>query len=46
MYEVKFSQNGIVHTIKVGANDAVEVHNILTNMFGNGQIQIIDIKRI
>lgn len=46
MYEVTYSNNGIVRKITVNGNDAVQAQEIVTNMFGVGNVQIINYRRI
>lgn len=46
MYEVTYSINGIIRKVKINANDSIQAQNIFTNMYGAGQIQIINIRRI
>ena len=46
MYKVKIVIDGLVKEITVNANSAVEVQNIITNMYGSGKVQIIDIRRV
>ena len=46
MYEVTYSVDGIVRKITVNANDAVQGQTIVTNMFGKGNVQIINCRRI
>lgn len=45
MYEVTYSIDGIVRTLDVPASDAVQAQEIITNMFGKGNVQIINWKR-
>lgn len=45
MYEVKYSINGIIKTIMLDTNDYNTIFNVLTNMFQNEPINIIDISR-
>lgn len=45
MYEVTYSIDGIVRTLDVPASDAVQAQQIITNMFGKGNVQIINWKR-
>lgn len=45
MYEVTYSIDGIVRTLDVSASDAVQAQQIITNMFGQGNVQIINWKR-
>jgi hypothetical protein len=46
MYEVTYSINGIIRKVMINANDSIQAQNIFTNMYGSGQIQIINIRRI
>lgn len=46
MYEVTYSNNGIVRKITVNGSDAVQAQEIVTNMFGAGNVQIINWKRV
>lgn len=46
MYEVTYSMEGIIRKIIINASDAVQVTNIMTNMFGSGKVQIINVRRI
>lgn len=46
MFEVTYSIEGIIRKIAINASDAVQVTNTMTNMFGTGKIQIINIRRI
>lgn len=46
MFEVTYSIEGIIRKITINASDAVQVTNIMTNMFGFGKVQIINIRRI
>ena len=46
MYEVTYSNNGIVRKITVNGQDAVQAQEIVTNMFGDGNVQIINWKRV
>lgn len=43
MFEVTYSIEGIIRKITINASDAVQVTNIMTNMFGTGKVQIINI---
>lgn len=45
MYEVTISIDGILKKIMVSANDSYSVTQIVTNMYGNGKVQIINIER-
>lgn len=46
MYEVTYSVNGIVRKITINANDAIQAQEIIINMFGIGNVQIINYRRI
>ena len=46
MYKVKIVIDGLVKEITVNANSSFEVQNIITNMYGTGKVQIIDIRRV
>lgn len=46
MYEVTYSIEGIIKKININANDAHQVMETITNMFGYGKVQIINIRRI
>lgn len=46
MYEVTYSVNGIVRKITVNGSDVVQAQEIVTNMFGAGNVQIINWKRV
>ena len=46
MYEITYSNNGIVRKISINANDAVQAQEVVTNMFGKGNVQIINWKGI
>ena len=46
MYKVKIVIDGLVKEITVNANSSFEVQNIITNMYGIGKVQIIDIRRV
>lgn len=46
MYEVTISNNGILSKINVNANDVNTVNKIVTNMYGTGKVQIINIRRV
>lgn len=46
MYEVTYSVNGIQRTLTVNANDSVAAQQIITNMFGAGNVQIISWRRL
>lgn len=46
MFEVTISLDGIIKNIMINANDSFQVTNIVTNMYGNGRVQIINIRRV
>lgn len=46
MYEVTYTVDGIMRTLNIKATDAVQAQNIITNMFGMGKVQIINVRRI
>lgn len=46
MYEVTYSIDGIIKKISINANDAITAQSIITNMFGGGRIEIIEIRRV
>lgn len=46
MYKVKYSINGVLREITINASDALQAQTMFTNMYGNGNVQIIDIRRI
>ena len=46
MYEVTFTVDGIQRKLSVNANDAIQAQEIVTNMFGKGNVQIINWRRI
>lgn len=46
MYEVTYSIDGIIKKLSVNADDAITAQNIITNMFGGGRIEIIEIRRV
>lgn len=46
MYKVKISVDGIIKEISVNASSSIEVQTIITNMYGTGKVQIIDIRRV
>lgn len=46
MYKVKYSINGVLREITINANDAIQAQTMFTNMYGGGNVQIIDIRRI
>lgn len=46
MYEVTYVIDGITKKININANDSIQAQNIFLNMYGSGNIQIINIKRV
>lgn len=46
MFEVTYSFNGLIKKVTVSANDAVTAQQVFTNMYGSGNIQIINVRRI
>lgn len=46
MYKVKYSINGVLREITINASDALQAQTMFTNMYGSGNVQIIDIRRI
>lgn len=46
MYKIRISVDGIIKEIQVNANDAFTAQQIVTNMYGSGKVQILDIRRI
>ena len=46
MYDVTYSIDGVIKHISIKANDSIGVMNAITNMFGAGKVQIIDMRRI
>lgn len=46
MYEVTYSVNGIVRSLNIKADDAIQAQQIITNMFGMENMQIINWRRI
>lgn len=45
MFEVTYSIDGIIKKLNINASDAVQAHEIFTNMYGSGKVQIINIVR-
>lgn len=43
MYEVTYSVDGIIYKTNIEASNYSQVFNIITNMYGSGNIQIINI---
>lgn len=46
MFEVTYSMEGIIRKIMINANDSIQAQEIFTNMYGNGKVQIINIRRV
>lgn len=46
MYEVTYTVDGVQRKMEVNASDAIVAQNIITNMFGIGNVQIINVRRI
>lgn len=46
MWEVTISVDGILQKTQISANDSVGVYNAITNMYGSGKVQIINMRRI
>ena len=46
MFEVTYSLNGLIKKIMINAIDVVQVTQIMTNMYGTGNIRIINIRRV
>lgn len=46
MYEVTISKEGIISKIQISAENTYLVQEIITNMYGQGKVQIINIRRI
>ena len=46
MYEVTYTIDGVQRTLTVKANDAIVAQQIITNMFGAGNVQIIGWRRM
>lgn len=46
MYDVTYSIDGVIKHISIKANDSIAVMNAITNMFGAGRVQIIDMRRM
>lgn len=46
MYKIRISIEGIIKEITITANDAFSAQQAITNMYGSGKVQIIDIRRI
>ena len=46
MYEVTYTQDGILKKISIRADDQMQAQAIFTNMFSGQKIEIIDIRRV
>lgn len=46
MYKVRLSIDGIIKEIEVNATDSYQAQQLITNMYGSGKVQIIDIRRV
>lgn len=46
MYEVTYTVDGVQRKIEVNVSDAIVAQNIIINMFGTGNVQIINVRRI
>ena len=46
MYEVTYTQDGILKKFSIKANDQMQAQALFTNMFSGQRIEIIDIRRI
>ena len=46
MYEVTYTQDGILKKFSIKADDQMQAQQIFTNMFSGQRIEIIDIRRI
>lgn len=47
MYKVKIVINGVLREMTINANNAIEVQQIITNMYsGVGEVEIIDMRRV
>ena len=46
MYEVTYTVDGIQRVLTINANDAIQAQEIVTNMYGKGNVQIINWRRI
>lgn len=45
MYEVTYSVNGIIHKMIIDEKDYNQIFNTITNMYGSGTVQIINVRR-
>ena len=46
MYEVTYTNDGIMKKITINASDAIQAQQTVTNMYGTGRVQIINCRRI
>lgn len=47
MYKVKIVINGVLREMTINGNNAIEVQQIITNMYSVvGEVQIIDMRRV
>lgn len=46
MYEVTYTNDGIMKKITINASDAIQAQQIVTNMYGTGRVQIINCRRV
>ena len=46
MYEVTYVIDGITKIININANDCIQAQSVFLNMYGSGNAQIINIRRI
>lgn len=46
MYEVTYTQDGIIKKFSIKADDQIQAQSIFTNMFSGQKIEIIDIRRV
>ena len=46
MYEVTYTNDGIMKKMTINANDAIQAQEMITNMYGVGRVQIINVRRI
>lgn len=46
MYEVTYTIDGVIKYMNVSAKDSIQVSQIMTNMFGSGRIEIINVRKI
>lgn len=46
MYEVTYTQDGILKKFSIRADDSLQAQQIFTNMFSGQRIEIINIRRV